>query len=223
MPMTDALRREFGATFAALATENPYISVKGREECRNALELVEGVVRGVVATDIDCDELIQECLIRLPDAIRQYRGNNGSSLRTYLKKVIQNDVIDAIKRERKDLVHNAQPLPMESQPQGSLGHSLQWVLYDNLRLDDDLASSISADYARQQLRGWLDWVTPDQAIVLALCTIHGLTQEAAATRLGTTRGGVLSRLNKGLANIRKHLDKINSAQPVSILESGSPK
>jgi DNA-directed RNA polymerase specialized sigma subunit len=43
--------------------------------------------------------------MRLPDAIRNYRGEAGASLKTYLKTAIRRDVMDAIGHERREPIH----------------------------------------------------------------------------------------------------------------------
>lgn len=214
-------RHEFEQMFGALATANPHISIAGRRQCEKALDLVEGVVRGTVArgvpTYIEADDLIQECLVRLPDAISAYTGKHGASVKTYLKAVIRHDVLDVIGHERR------QPTNMAYRDNIAVGHDAPWEEEDIEWKDAALSYSHGLRQSREWERGSLTGVdkallTPDQYDAVILCHVEGMTQEQAAKRLGITREALSSRLRKARAKIRVVLGK-----PVPIFRHSQPR
>lgn len=159
-----------------------------------------------VPTYIEADDLIQECAIRLPKAIRDFRGDAGASMKTYLTGVIKNDVKDQINRARTayglrtgdnvpEMDGASEPEDLESNGYGS---SAVWYFSrERAESNEDHRGSSPRPDLRKVL-------TPEQAEVVELCHLQGLTQEVAAVRLGITRNAVKSRLLKAEANIKKH-------------------
>ena len=156
--------------------------------------------------------------MRLPDVIKGYRGTAGASLKTYLKTTIRRDVMDAIRRERRE--------PINSRS----GENIVVGIESNSAEGDGPVARIAADAAfradviayseeksnQRERPDWFDGgpigameslLTDGQIQVVRLCHISGMTQERAAKELGITRGAVKSRLAKADAKLRKHLGK----------------
>lgn len=205
-------RRQFEETFAALAAENPNITTDGREDCRKALDLVEEVVRGTksrgIPTYIEADDLIQECLLRLPDAMRKYRGENGASPKTYLRTVIRRDVLDQIAAQRREPINS----PYRDTDNIEVGNEVKPE--DERAWKKNFKSNV-AEYSRsladagewgpqpQPLMDACGALTPEQRAAVTLCDLEGITQEEAAARLGIKRTAIASRLRKAHGKLAK--------------------
>lgn len=175
--------------------------------------LVEQVVRGTcsrgVPTYIESDDLIQECALRLPQAIRDYRGEAGASMKTYLKAVIRRDVLDVIKRERREPIHGCRTggdltalCEAESDDPESRNVAFKSAVYEH-SMEMGSLNARRADNTDSRLGDWRNLLTAEQVQVVELCHIDRMTQEEAATRLGITRNAVKSRLLKASARLQK--------------------
>jgi RNA polymerase sigma factor (sigma-70 family) len=206
----DKMRRDLREVFAALAAENPYITAEDREQC-DILALVEGVVRGELSRGVpfyvEGDALAQECLVRIPEAIRSFSRRNGCSLKSYLKCVILHDVQDVIKSERREPIHSHRDGPdvsesidpvTETEPGDS----------DMVKAFFENSDSQAQHFGLSRIEGaMLCFLTKGQYDAVRLCHLDGLTQEQAAKALGITREAVKSRLGKASATLQKVLNR----------------
>jgi RNA polymerase sigma factor (sigma-70 family) len=228
-PISEEMRRELEYVFAACATANPHMTPKDREQCREALDLVLAVVRGTlsrgVPSYIEGDDLVQECLIRLPDAIRAYRRKSGSSVKTYLKAVIRNDVMDFINHERRQPSAIAEGFetwnPGDESPAlvDEYGLRIGWA-QAALNHSRDIAEQ--RDWDRLERPPTVDLtalLTDEQLDVVAFCDLLDRSQKDTAELLGISRNAVASRLRKAHAKLRKAY----SDHPVSKRRSPQPK
>jgi RNA polymerase sigma factor (sigma-70 family) len=182
------------------------------------MTLVEDIVHGTcsrgVPTYIEADDLIQECLMRIPGAIKGYRGVGGATLKTYLKTAIRRDVMDLIQRERRE------PINSSSRSGGDVvvGIEANTVEGDESAARTAHRAAVIA-YCEQESNS-REWgnnsnsvqeagriLTPEQFQAVRLCYVAGMTQEQAAKELGITREAVKSRLAKADFKLRKHLKK----------------
>jgi len=214
-PISGELRHEFEQMFAALATGNPHIALKDREQCEKALDLVLDIVRGTLSrgapTYIEADDLIQECLMRLPDVIRDYRGKRGAALKTYLKTAIRRDVMDAIQRERREPIHYA--AGDNILPNGETiedGAPVPWEEADFSMFKQSALEQRELDQRSTAVFDAMHMLTNDQLDAVILCHVSGLTQDAAARQLGITREAVASRLRKASAALKKNIKIFSS-------------
>jgi RNA polymerase sigma factor (sigma-70 family) len=207
------------------------MTIEDREECKRALDLVLGFVRGTlsrgVPTYVEADDLVQECLIRLPDAIRDYRGKNGSSVKTYLKAVIRNDVMDAIKRERREPASGG--VEIDTADTGTAGGPRVGLVNEHGQQISRNHAALEYSSGVAEQNGWnrqiypvvdpVALLTDQQLDVVGLCDLLDVTQEEAAERLGITRNAVASRLRKAHTKLRKAY----SDHPVSKRRTRQPK
>jgi RNA polymerase sigma factor (sigma-70 family) len=211
-PIEGEFRRQFEETFADAGLDNPHITESGREECRGALDVIEGVVRGEISRGlpsyIDADDLIQECAIRLPAAIKAYRGKGGASVKTYLKTVIRNDVMDLIKLERREPIHSPfcdGSSDVRFNEDDERDEEISWSSYRNREDSGEEHELTERDKSR--LKALFTLLTKEQLIAVLMCHHEGLTQEQAAKRLGITRNAVKSRLRKASLVLQKQFSK----------------
>lgn len=184
------------------------------------LPLVKQIVRGTcsrgVPTYIDADDLVQECALRLPQAIIGYQGRLGASMKTYLKTVIRRDVLDVIDRESCDPICGLRIgdditacIEVESQDTESRNRAFKHAVAENSRaIADSNADPAAWSGDAGRLSDWRGRLTSEQAQVVELCHVNGMTQKQAAARLGVTREAVKSRLLKASLNLRKQRPSI---------------
>ena len=187
------------------------------------LPLVERIVLGTIARGvpayIEKEDLVQECALRLPEAIGRYRGKAGASLKTYLKTVIRRDVMDEIRRQRREPIHSG------ARSADSITVGIEAVEARNVKERNEQFKRAVTEYSwgvahsREGAPAWgglginplavrsLCALTHDQYQAVVLCDVAGMTQQGAAERLGITRNAIASRLRKAHATLDKHNPK----------------
>jgi RNA polymerase sigma factor (sigma-70 family) len=145
------------------------------------LPLIGRIVRSLVACGlpafVDRDDIKQEAAMRLITAIDRYDGRNGASRETFLRKVIRQDLLDAIdkqwRKDRYSLVH-----------------------------DDPRQAGTRLISGAHHVSEWRKTLTRKQAQAMELVYVYGFTQERAADKLGIHRVSVAKRLRSAVIRLK---------------------
>jgi len=179
-----------------------------------AAGVIDGLLAGKVPPYIDRDELIGECITRLPSLLDEYGARNGASLGTFLKKAWRNDAlnfIDKERRRRKYLVDDPiRPTNSDSDDENDDVRSPEdQVVFEQQQREgraqdqDTYQTLLRADVFERASR----LLTREQFSALMLCYRAGLTERQAGQELGTTREAIHSRLGKATQKLKADFQK----------------
>lgn len=158
-------------------------------------ELVERYQGRVAATAVgmlgpgpDAEDVGQETFIRFHAALGRFRGE--AALGTYLTRIAINLSLNASKSRQK----------------------ARWRFW-SLDSDDDPAPAPVTDGAalqdradtRAEVQAAVQQLKPDHRAVVVLRMIQGYSTRETAEALGLPEGTVLSRLSRGMANLKRIL------------------
>lgn len=136
----------------------------------------------IMGSTADAEDVMQEAYVKAYRALAEGRFGERSGLQTWLRRVVTNTCIDALRRRA------ARPVADES-----------------ARTDDAMADGVDveAHLALRDLSGWLADLPPEQRAAIVLCALEGLTTPEAAEALGCTVGAVEQRLVRARATLRR--------------------
>lgn len=182
----------------------------GDEEARTKLiehnlRLVAHIAKKYTTAGRDSDDVISIGTIGLIKAVSTYKGNKGTSLATYAARCIENEILMAIRAEKKQQGEVSLSDPIGTDRDGN-ELSLSEVLGSD---PDQVQQDVERNLAKQQLRAHIDRVLTDrERLVIELR--YGLAggrcyaQREVAALLDISRSYV-SRIEK------KALTKLNRA------------
>lgn len=191
------------------------------EDANTWLPLVKHVIRVTFPIGfrppVERCEVEQECLTRIPQIITDYSGKKGARLDSFVRGAVKNDALDYLRRiGRESCCHSiaesfrhgggkfldqngrrtgTTPIAMvtdgggEPQPDSPVGW---WI-----------ASIPSESISEEHLERVKGALTTEQYRVYQCRFVLGMTQEATAGYLHTTREAVASRQRKLAANLLK--------------------
>ncbi len=143
---------------------------------------VAGVVRSMLGSTPEAEDVGQEVFIRFYEALNKFRGD--SSVGTYLTRIAINLSLNEIKRRKRRFSF------FGSEEEGSRAPA-----HEDQR---DLKEMLSYEFGR---------LDPDFRAVATLRLVEGYSTEETASLLGIPLGTVLSRLARGQKKLRMALEK----------------
>ena len=151
---------------------------------------VAATVVGMLGPGPDAEDVGQETFIRFHAALGRFRGE--AALGTYLTRIAINLSLNASKSRQKarwrfwslDSEQDPAPAPVT----------------DGAALQDQADTRAEVQAALQQLK-------PDHRAVVVLRMIQGYSTRETAQALGVPEGTVLSRLSRGMANLKEILQR----------------
>lgn len=141
---------------------------------------VSRTIRGIVHSDADVEDLVQDCFIRAYRARDRYRPDAAPG--AWVRRIAINTAISYLRRRRLD-----QPLPLETEVPV---------------VDRDLRHA----EARAVLEAALEDLSPKVRTALWLQYVEDRPREEIAATLGVPSGTVASRVARGMARLRSRLD-----------------
>jgi RNA polymerase sigma-70 factor, ECF subfamily len=136
----------------------------------------------IMGSAADAEDVMQEAYVKAYRALRDGRFGDRAELTTWLRRVVVNACIDALRRRA------ARP-----------------IADDSARADDAVAPHLDpeARAALRDLSNWLGELPPEQRAAIVLCAVEGLTTPEAAEALGCSVGAVEQRLVRARATLRR--------------------
>lgn len=131
----------------------------------------------------DADDVVQEALLRAMTYVRD--GRQVENWRGYLNRVVRNVIADGYAKRARQGIH---------------------VDVDDLHGELSVAPNQYHSFRVHELEGAMAELPTQQADVLRLVAIDGLSYRDAADRLGVPVGTVMSRLHRGREALRIRLD-----------------
>jgi RNA polymerase sigma-70 factor (ECF subfamily) len=185
----------------AMAPPSEGVSL-GLEHYREYLRLLAQLQLDVrLQGKVEPSDIVQETLLKAHQARDQFHGQSEAEMATWLRKILANSLIDALRRYTTE----ARDVGLEQSLEGCLQES-------SLRLEAWLASeqsSPSQQAQRQeqllQLAGALTELPEDQRLALQLKHLEGWSVEAIGQRLGKSEAAIAGLLRRGLKRLRERL------------------
>jgi RNA polymerase sigma-70 factor (ECF subfamily) len=151
---------------------------------------------------LDASDVVQQTLLQAHDKIDQFRGQSAEELAAYLRKILGNVLVDAVRQfdaGKRDL---------------ALERSLRASLEDSApRLDAWLAADQSSPSQKavrheevQKLARALAQLPLDQRIAVELKHLQGWSLEEIGRNMGRSTTAVGGLLRRGLRKLRELMD-----------------
>lgn len=137
----------------------------------------------------DADDLVGEVFVQLARNLGRFRGTEAA-LRGWAFMIARNRLLDELRRGRRHPVE-----PLDAIDDSALGAA------------GDTEVDVMARLGSDRLRRLLDALTPDQRDALLLRIVGDLSLEQAATALGKRVGAVTQLQRRGLASLRRELQR----------------
>jgi RNA polymerase sigma-70 factor (ECF subfamily) len=164
--------------------------IRGEEQCFEILikrhqNRVASVVINMIGPGLEADEIGQDVFVKLYQKASQF--NQEASLGTYLTKIAINLCLNKLKRR-------------------------QWYVSKFFSTDEaHQLSQPSTSYSNED-KEWLQYalrqVKPDFRSVIVLRMIDGYSTKETAALLSISEGTVMSRLSRGMKNLKSILEKM---------------
>ena len=136
----------------------------------------------ILGSAADAEDVLQEAYVKAYRALSEGQFDERAKVRTWLRRVVTNACIDALRRRAARPAGDSQAL-------------------DNGRFDSSIDPEARA--ALSELGNWLDELPPEQRAALVLCAVEGLTAPEAADALGCSVGAVEQRLVRARSTLRR--------------------
>jgi RNA polymerase sigma-70 factor (ECF subfamily) len=135
----------------------------------------------------DAEDLTEDVFLKMVEGIDACRASGEKSFLAWLFRIANNRVIDHYRRRavRDHLPLDEQRLPMHSGPEGPVQNKL----------------------TRERLQRAIPKLTDDQQQVIVLRFVEGLSHAETAQVLGKSEGAVKALQHRGLASLRRILDR----------------
>ena len=135
------------------------------------------------------DDLTSDVFQRAFTGIGSFSGDEAR-FRSWVFTIAHNVLVDDRRRRDRRPVPAAAPGPPGAEPVGG-------------NVEDDALRRLS----EERVRALCDLLSPDQRDVLLLRLLAGLTLEETATALDRTTGAVKALQHRGVATLRRHLER----------------
>ena len=167
--------------------ENEALRVK-----RGEVEAFEGIVKAtsaqlvrvaarIVGEMAEAEDIVQESYVSAFQALTQGLFDGRSSVMTWLRRIVVNRSIDALRSRRR---------------RPRLDDSKVEVTWSG-------ASSIETGVALSEMNGWMDALSPEQRAALVLSVMEGMSNAEIAESLGCSEGAVEQRLVRARVTLRQ--------------------
>lgn len=133
------------------------------------------------------EDLATETFLKLVRGCRRLEGG-PFQIRSWLYRVAQRNVIDHLRARSRRPDEELTDLPPEE-----------------LTAEGDPAQTVEGRDTLERIRAALDQLSPDQADVLRLRLIAGLSAPEAAAVIGKTEGAVRALQHRGVATLARHI------------------
>jgi RNA polymerase sigma-70 factor (ECF subfamily) len=145
-----------------------------------------------VANEAEADDILQEVLLRMHAKLNSLR--DPEKVTSWLYQIARNAVVDYYRspERRKEI------------PAG-LAADVE-IGVPAVATSDDTSGRLRTELA-DCLRPMLDRLSRDYREAVALVELEGLTQQAAATRMGLSLSGMKSRVQRGRRQLKRMLDE----------------
>jgi RNA polymerase sigma-70 factor, ECF subfamily len=168
----------------------PGAEARFREVVTPELPVLLRVARRLTGDASDAEDLVQETLLRAYRAIERFDGRHP---RAWLLTIERNTWRTMNRRRRPAIADTAEELERVA-PDGAEGRT-----GPEERVLDGMLET--------ELAGGLRRLSADHQAVIVLVDVDGLSYREAAEVLGIPTGTVMSRLHRGRAKLRKHLER----------------
>jgi RNA polymerase sigma-70 factor, ECF subfamily len=183
----------------------PEAGRRSLEEYRNYLCLLARIqiapLDANLRARLEASDVVQDALLKAHQAHDQLQGNSEGETTSWLRRILANTLVDAIRKLRS----GARDVRLEQSLEGSLEQS-------SARLEALLAdehSSIGEREAREarlrRLAHVLAQLPADQRTAVELMHLHGQAVAAISQQMGKTQSAVGGLLRRGLKKLREML------------------
>jgi RNA polymerase sigma-70 factor (ECF subfamily) len=147
---------------------------------------------------LDASDLVQETLLKAHQARDQFQGQSGPEVAAWLREILTNNLIDAVRR----FTGQGRDVALERSMQASVHHS-------SARLEAWLASREPSPEAQIQrheqlleLATALSQLADDERLAIEMKHLEGLSVQEIGHRLSRSDAGVSGLLRRGLKRLR---------------------
>jgi len=152
---------------------------------------------------LDPSDVVQQTLLKAHEKIGQFRGRSDAELAGWLRRILANQLITALRRLGGGERQGGPERSLEAALEDSSARLEAWLVADQ--------SSPSAHAIRQEqllrLSAALAQLPEDQRAALELKHLQGCSVEAISQQLGRTKYAVGGLLYRGLKRLRELLDE----------------
>lgn len=155
--------------------------------------VMSAVARTMLRDRDEADDVVEEALVRIHAAARNFRGNRG--LRTWTLRIVMNLCRDRLRRRKFD---------------GGRVEELDVIGHSGLAVNPVEAWDEAIDQSKllDVLERAIDRLPPEQREAVVLCHRAGLSQAEAAAALGIAEGSVKARLHRARQKLRVELEPL---------------
>ncbi len=151
---------------------------------------------------VDPSDLVQETLLKACQKKDQFRGHTDAELKAWLRKIMANTLVDAVRKHAKGIEKAGQEIALEDTLE-KVGTRLEaWLAADQ--------SSPSQTIERQErfsrLAAALAQLPEDQRTALELQHLQGCSVEAISQHMGRSKSAIGGLLRRGLKRLRELLE-----------------
>ncbi|MBI3862057.1 MAG: sigma-70 family RNA polymerase sigma factor [Planctomycetia bacterium] len=180
-------------------THAPAPDPAGLERYRHYLELLARLqLQPRFRSKLGASDLVQQTLLKAMQNLNQYRGGTEGELAGWLRRILTNTLVDAV----RELEGAKRDVALEQSLEESLAQS-------SARLEALLQSSVASPSAQAvrheellQMSDALAQLPEDQRLAVELHYLQGCTVPAIAERLDRTERSVAGLVRRGLQNLR---------------------
>lgn len=148
------------------------------------------------------DELLSAAMYGLTKAARNFRPDKGIQFSTYASKVIQNEFLMAMRKEKRWAHLASLDEPVTFVKSGS-----EVRIIDTIASRDDCFEDVFNEIERQELRKAVDMLG-DEERRLVMLYLAGWKQKEIAAKIGSSQSLVSRKLKKVFAKLRRHLERM---------------
>jgi RNA polymerase sigma-70 factor (ECF subfamily) len=151
---------------------------------------------------VDPSDLVQQTLLKACEKKDQFRGHTDAELKAWLRKILANSLVDAVRKYAKDFEHPTQERAVEDTLEQAGIRLESWLEADQ--------SSPSEQVIRQErvsrLAKALAKLPEDQRTALELQHLEGCSIEAISQQMERSKSAVGGLLRRGLKRLRELLE-----------------
>jgi RNA polymerase sigma-70 factor, ECF subfamily len=157
---------------------------------------------------LDPSDIVQETLLKAHNAQDQFSGGSGAELAAWLRKILANSIIDAVRR----FTAEGRDVGLERSLEKSFMESSQRL--EAMLANKEATPDRQAQWHEQllQLAAALGRISEEQRTAIELKHLKGMSVKEIGERLGRSEAGVAGLLRRGLKELRVLLADDDSAE-----------